>query len=306
MSSLPTTPGAQGAVEEIELIEGTSLWADAWKRLKKNHMAVVCGAFVLFLIAGCFLGPIIINATWGYDFEAQDLEYGAQAPSWAHWFGTDFFGRDLMTRVMYGGQISLIVGLLAASVAAVIGTVYGSVAGYFGGRIDNLMMRVVDVLYALPFTVFAILLMVIFTERSFLLLFAAIGAVEWLTMARIVRGQVMTIKELLYIKAARTLGYSHARIVVGHVLPNVAGPIIVYTTLTVPRVILVESFLSFLGLGIQPPMSSRGLLIRDGASVMESHPWLLIFPGVILSLTLFAMNFLGDGLRDALEPRMQR
>ena len=160
-------------------------------------------------------------------------------------------------------------------------------------------------LYALPFTVFAILLMVMFEDGSFLLLFAAIGAVEWLTMARIVRGQVMTVKEQLYIKAARTLGYSHARIVLGHVLPNVAGPIIVYTTLTVPRVILVESFLSFLGLGIQPPMSSWGLLIRDGAVVMETYPWLLIFPGLVLSLTLFAMNFLGDGLRDALEPRMK-
>ncbi len=278
-----------------------SPWRLAWQRLQRNRAAMASLLFLLLLAALSLLAPLLTR----YGYEQQNLELGAAAPDLTHWLGTDKLGRDLLTRLLYGGRVSLAVGLCATAVSLLIGVSYGAIAGYTGGRLDRLMMRLVDVLYALPFTVFAILLMVMFEDGSFLLLFAAIGAVEWLTMARIVRGQVMTVKEQLYIKAARTLGYSHARIVLGHVLPNVAGPIIVYTTLTVPRVILVESFLSFLGLGIQPPMSSWGLLIRDGAVVMETYPWLLIFPGLVLSLTLFAMNFLGDGLRDALEPRMK-
>jgi len=182
---------------------------------------------------------------------------------------------------------------------------YGAASGYAVGRTDEIMMRLVDILYALPFTVFVIILMVVF-GRNFLLLFVAIGAVEWLTMARIVRGQVLAIKEQPFVKAASVLGFSHTRIIARHIVPNVVGPVIVYTTLTIPRVMLLESFLSFLGLGIQPPMSSWGLLIRDGARMMETYPWLLIFPGVVLSVALFALNFLGDGLRDALDPRSSR
>jgi oligopeptide transport system permease protein len=285
---------------QAKTTRSASPWRLAWRRLKSNRAAMGSLIFLASLAVVSLLAPLLTR----YGYEQQNLELGAAAPTLKHWLGTDDLGRDLLTRLLYGGRISLAVGLCATVVSLLIGVSYGAIAGYAGGRLDRLMMRVVDVLYALPFTVFAILLMVMFEGGSILLLFAAIGAVEWLTMARIVRGQVMTVKEQLYIKAARTLGYSHTRIVVGHVLPNVAGPIIVYTTLTVPRVILVESFLSFLGLGIQPPMSSWGLLIRDGAVVMETYPWLLIFPGIVLSLTLFAMNFLGDGLRDALEPRM--
>jgi oligopeptide transport system permease protein len=237
-----------------------------------------------------------------YGYEAQDLALGAAPPSGAHWLGTDVLGRDLLTRMLYGGRVSLLVGICATAVSLLIGTAYGSLSGYAGGKTDAFLMRLVDILYAIPFTVFVIVLMVAF-GRNLLLLFAAIGAVEWLTMARIVRGQVLAVKEELFVQAARIQGLSHSRIVLRHIVPNVLGPVIVYTTLTIPRVMLLEAFLSFLGLGVQAPMSSWGLLIRDGAEVMESFPWLMVFPGIMLAVMLFALNFLGDGLRDALDPR---
>jgi len=281
--------------------KGTSLWADAWVRLKKNKLALFGLAVVSFLIVIAILTPWV--APYGY--EEQNLELGAAPPSAAHWLGTDLFGRDLLTRLMYGGRISLAVGLIATSVALLIGVAWGTIAGYVGGRTDAVMMRIVDALYALPFIIFIILLMVVF-GRSLLLLFLAIGAVEWLTMARIVRGQVLTIRNQEYIEAARAMGLSTPRILWKHVVPNSLGPIIVYATLTVPQVMLLEAFLSFLGLGIQPPQSSWGLLISYGAEVMEDYPWLLIFPGLALSITLFALNFLGDGLRDALDPKASK
>jgi oligopeptide transport system permease protein len=237
-----------------------------------------------------------------YEYDAQNLDLGAVPPSTSHWLGTDESGRDLLTRLLYGGRISLAVGIAATFVALCIGVTYGTLSGYAGGKTDHIMMRVVDALYALPFTVFVIILMVVF-GRNILLLFVAIGAVEWLTMARIVRGQVLALKQQTYIRAARSLGFSHARIMIRHMVPNMMGPVIVYTTLTIPRVILLESFLSFLGLGVQPPMSSWGLLIRDGARAMESYPWLLIVPGLTLCLALFALNSMGDALRDAMDPR---
>ena len=285
----------------IEAEKGTSLWADAWVRLKNNKLALFGLYVVSFLIVVAILTPWIAP----YSYEAQNLDLGATPPSWAHWFGTDLFGRDLLTRVMYGGRISLAVGILATSVALVIGVAWGTVAGYVGGRTDAVMMRIVDALYALPFIIFIILLMVVF-GKSILLLFLAIGAVEWLTMARIVRGQVLTIRNQEYVEAARSMGLSTPHILRQHVVPNSLGPIIVYATLTVPQVMLLEAFLSFLGLGIQPPMSSWGLLISYGAEVMEDTPWLLIFPGLALSITLFALNFLGDGLRDALDPKASK
>ena len=277
---------------------GSSLSRDAWQRLRKNRLAVAGGAILLLLAAACVLGPMLS----AYGYAGQNLDNTFAPPSGSHWFGTDQLGRDLLVRVLYGGRISFGVGLCATFVALTIGVVYGAVAGYLGGRIDAFMMRIVDIIYALPFTIFVILLMVFF-GRNIILLFVAIGAVEWLTMSRIVRGQIMALKKMEFIEAARSLGYSNRRIIFRHLLPNALGPIIVYATLTIPAVMLLESFLSFLGLGVQPPMSSWGTLIKDGAEKMEEYWWLLVFPGALFSLTLFSLNFLGDGLRDALDVR---
>ncbi len=281
--------------------KGTSLWEDAFVRLRKNRMAMAGLGFLILLIILCLLTPWI--APYGY--EEQNLRLGASPPSAAHWLGTDTLGRDMLTRILHGGRISLLVGIVATAMALVIGVTYGAIAGYFGGRVDAVMMRIVDTMYALPFMIFIILLMVVF-GRNLLLLFLAIGAVEWLTMARIVRGQVLSLRQQEYIEAAISLGLGPATIIRKHVLPNVLGPIIVYTTLTIPSVMLLEAFLSFLGLGIQPPQSSWGVLISYGVDSMEEYPWLLIFPGVALAMTLFALNFLGDGLRDALDPKASK
>ena len=280
---------------------GSSLWHDAWLRLRKNKMAVGGLIILILMCIAALLTPWIAP----YSYEQQDLVLGASSPSVEHWLGTDTLGRDLLTRLLYGGRISLAVGFIATAVALLIGVLYGTVAGYFGGRIDAAMMRLVDILYALPFMIFIILLMVIF-GRNILLLFLAIGAVEWLTMARIVRGQVQSLRQQEFIEAAISLGLSQWTIIRRHLIPNTLGPVIVYTTLTIPSVMLFEAFLSFLGLGIQPPQSSWGLLISYGVETMEEYPWLLIFPGLALSITLFALNFLGDGLRDALDVRASK
>lgn len=286
-------------VETIE--QGTSLTQDAFRRLRKNRLAMTGLWVLVFMIVIALLAPWISP----YTYEGQNLDLGATPPSLKHWLGTDVLGRDQLTRVMYGSRVSLTVGFIATSVALLIGVLWGATAGFLGGRVDAIMMRVVDVLYALPFTIFIILLTVIFGS-SLLLLFLAIGAVEWLTMARIVRGQVLTIKRQEFIEAAISMGLSPWQIITRHLIPNVLGPIIVYTTLTIPSVILLESFLSFLGLGVQPPQSSWGSLISGGVETMEEFPWLLIFPGLTLSITLFSLNFLGDGLRDALDPRASK
>lgn len=282
----------------IEAEDGASLWHDAWLRLKKNRAAVTGGVVLVIMVVLAILTPWI--APYGY--EAQNLDLGATPPSAAHWLGTDIFGRDLLTQILYGGRISLAVGFIATAVALVIGVTWGAVAGYVGGRIDSIMMRFVDILYALPFMIFIILLMVVF-GRNILLLFLAIGAVEWLTMARIMRTQVQSLRQQEFVEAAVSLGLPPSAIIFKHIIPNALGPIIVYTTLTIPSVMLLEAFLSFLGLGIQPPQTSWGLLISYGAETMEEYPWLLIFPGLALTITLFSLNFLGDGLRDALDVR---
>ena len=290
------TPPAPEALEQ-----GTSLGHDAWLRLRKNKLAVfglVCLAVVTVL---CLIGPWVLP----YGYEEQKLELGASAPGATHWLGTDTLGRDLLVRLLYGGRISLGVGLAATFVALTIGVVYGAVAGFFGGKLDAVLMRIVDIMYSLHFPIFVILLMVFF-GKNIILLFVAIGAVEWLTMARIVRSQVMAVKRMEFIEAARALGFGKRRIIFRHILPNILGPIIVYTTLTIPAVMLLEAFLSFLGLGVQPPMSSWGVLIKDGAEKMEEFPWLLVFPAALFSLTLFSLNFLGDGLRDALDVRSSK
>ncbi|HEY5079001.1 MAG TPA: ABC transporter permease subunit [Opitutaceae bacterium] len=283
-----------------ELDEGHSLWGDAWARLRRNRMALAGAVFLAALAVACAAGPIFSQSYW-----EQNIDLGATPPSLGHWLGTDTLGRDLLARSLYGGRISLTVGLLATFVALVIGVAYGAIAGFVGGKVDVIMMRIVDILYALPFTIFVILLMVFFGRNIFLLFFA-IGAVQWLTMARIVRGQVISIKRMEYIEAARALGLGRSRIIFRHVIPNVLGPVIVYTTLTIPEVMLLEAFLSFLGLGVQLPMSSWGVLIKDGAEKMEEFWWLLVFPGALFSLTLFSLNFLGDGLRDALDVRASK
>jgi oligopeptide transport system permease protein len=276
---------------------GDSPWRNAWHRLRRNRLAVAGGVVLLVLGLLCAVGP-----WFSQSYEDQNLDLGAAPPSLHHWLGTDVLGRDLFARTLYGGRISMAVGLVATFVALTIGVAYGAIAGFLGGKVDAVMMRLVDILYALPFAIFVILLMVFF-GRNIILLFFAIGAVEWLTMARIVRGQILSIKRMEFIEAARALGLSPRRIIFRHLIPNALGPVIVYTTLTIPAVMLLEAFLSFLGLGVQAPMSSWGVLIKDGAEKMEEFWWLLVFPGALFSLTLFSLNFLGDGLRDALDVR---
>ena len=289
---------------DAALVQGTSLWQDAWMRLRHNRMAMAGGVVVAALALLCFAGPTLLGWIFGYHYELQDLAYGAQGPTAAHWFGTDFHGRDLLTRVLCGGQISLMVGFLAAAVAASLGTVYGAISGFLGGRVDDLMMRLVDVIYALPYMFLVIILVTLF-GKSLVLLFVALGLVGWLMTARIVRGQVLSLKEREFVQAARAVGVRDAGVIGRHLIPNTLGPIIVYFTLTVPSMILQEAFLSFLGLGVQAPRPSLGSLIADGAAQMTVFWWELVFPGAIMALLLFSLNFLGDGLRDALDPQMK-
>ncbi len=272
----------------------------AWRRLRR-HRGALAGAVLLGLVALlCLLGPLA--SPWPLD--EIDWDHVATPPSLqaAHWFGTDALGRDLYIRTLEGGRISLMVGLVATLVSLLIGVAYGATAGYLGGRTDALMMRFVDILYALPFMFFVILLMVLF-GRSLLLIFVAIGAVEWLTMARIVRGQTLSLKQRAFIDAARLAGAGPFTIIRRHIVPNTLGPVVVYATLTVPQVILFESFLSFLGLGVQEPLTSWGVLIAEGADNMETAPWMLLIPAGFLAVTLLSLNLLGDGLRDALDPK---
>lgn len=281
-------------------IPGRSLWRDAWHRLLKNKAAVVSGVIMSLMVLAVLIGPEL--SRWEADF--TDWDHTASPPSLetGHWFGTDSVGRDILVRTLEGGRISLLVGLVATLVSLVIGISYGAVAGYYGGAIDRLMMRFVDIVYALPFMFFVILLMVVF-GRHIVLIFVAIGAVNWLDMARIVRGQTLGLKNTEFIEAAQACGVEDGDIIRRHIVPNLLGVVMVYVTLTIPQVILVESFLSFLGLGVQEPMSSWGALVNDGAQDMESSPWTLIFPALFLATTLYCFNYIGDGMRDALDPK---
>jgi len=295
----------------------TSQWTEVRRRFFANRMAVA-GLCVIAIFATAFVvGPLF----WKIAPQTQNLDYGAQAPTLAHPFGTDNSGRDLLARAMQGGRISLLLGVAATFVSLVIGVGYGSVSAYVGGKTDSLMMRLVDILYALPFTLFVILLMTVMPRHTWVdesrtmrffglstdifIMLVAIGCVEWLTMARIVRAQVLSVKKREYVEAAKCLGYEPAHIIARHIVPNVLGPVIVYATLTIPSVILLESFISFLGLGVRAPNASWGILIRDGAADMSVSPWTLIIPAAMFSLTLLSFNFLGDGLRDALDPRSE-
>ncbi len=283
------------SAEEGELIVGTSLWKDAWRRLLKNKLAVFGLVIMVLITAGAILGPWIIKTTTGYtyDYIPNDANLIRSLPpfrapdgsfSWSHPMGTDNSGRDMLARVLLGGRISLMVGVISTIVSLFIGVAYGAIAGYLGGRIDTLMMRLVDVLYSLPYIILVIVLLAMFRSSTptgqLFLLFFALGTVSWLTMARIVRGQIL--------------------------VPNALGPVIVYATLTIPSVMLSEAFLSFLGLGVQPPLASWGSLAADGIQNLAIFPWQLLFPGATMAVTLFSLNFLGDGLRDALDPQMRK
>ena len=319
MTDAPTKPCVPDTVEK-----GESLWVGAWHRLRKNKMAIVGGIFILLLAGLSFIGPFFLEGDY---YTNTVLEDKLQSPGGKYALGTDHLGRDQLGRIIKGGQISLMVGMVATLVSLTIGIGYGTVSGYFGGKVDSVMMRLVDILYSLPFAIFVILLMVFakdlgdsidawfkargseFTisgQWNMLLLFVAIGAVEWLTMARIVRGQVLSLRRQEFIEACISLGLPTRRILFRHMVPNVLGPVIVYTTLTIPAVMLLEAFLSFLGLGVQPPTPSWGLLIKDGADRMREAWWMLVFPGTLFATTLFSFNFVGDGLRDALDPKTSK
>jgi len=281
-------------------VVGRSLWGDARRRLLANRAAVVSlvllGSIAVLALCAPLIAPHPFDKVyWERVLEPPDIAAG-------HFFGTDGNGRDLFARTLYGGRVSLMVGIVATLVSLAIGVTWGAVAGYAGGRIDTIMMRIVDILYSLPFLFFVILLMVYF-GRNIVLIFAALGAVEWLTMARIVRGQTLSLKRREFIEAARATGVRPLTIIRRHIVPNTLGPVAVYVTLTIPHVMLVESFISFLGLGVQEPMTSWGVLISEGAQQIETAPWLLVFPATFLALTLFSFNFIGDGLRDALDPK---
>ena len=279
---------------------GRSPWADARTRFMRNKAAVVSLVLLLAIAAVCVIGP----AVWPHSFDTADWDAMSMPPTLKnmHWWGTDESGRDLLVRCLVGGRISLMVGLLATLASVAIGIAWGATAGFIGGKVDAFMMRIVDMMYAIPYLLIAILLVTIL-GREFYLVVLAITAFSWMDMARVVRGQTLSLRSMEFVEAARSIGVPTRRIIFSHIVPNLLGVVVIYTTVTVPSVILTESVLSFLGLGIQEPMTSWGVLIEDGTSVMEVSPWMLLFPAALLSTTLYCFNFIGDGLRDALDPK---
>jgi oligopeptide transport system permease protein len=317
--------------ETVEIIKGTSLWRDAWRRLLQNKLAVFGMIVLAIMIVAVAIGPTIISWTTGYNYDLIPTDRNlvkAMPPSLQHLMGTDDAGRDLFARVLQGGRISLMVGIISTIVSLIVGVTYGATAGYLGGRIDNLMMRIVDILYSIPYILIVIVLLSVFGGPStpawiqwisatlggagnqglsqIFLLFFALGLVSWLTMARVVRGQVLSLKNQEFVMAAKATGVSTFGIIFRHLVPNTLGPVIVYATLTVPSVMLTEAFLSYLGLGVQAPFASWGSLAADGVKNIAIFPWQLLFPGLTMALTLFSLNFLGDGLRDALDPQTRK
>ncbi len=317
--------------QTTEAVKATSLWKDAWRRLLKNKLAVFGLIVMTIMVVAVIIGPAIIEWATGYTFSLIPADSALQKsfpPSFTHPMGTDDAGRDILARVLQGGRISLMVGIISTVVSLVVGVSYGAIAGYTGGTIDNLMMRIVDILYSIPYILIVIVLLSVFggpntpdwiTSLSatfggannqglnqIFLLFFALGLVSWLTMARVVRGQILSLKNQEFVMAAKATGVSTLGIIFRHLVPNTLGPVIVYATLTIPSVMLTEAFLSFLGIGVQPPFASWGSLASDGIKNIAIYPWQLIFPGVTMALTLFSLNFLGDGLRDALDPQTRK
>ncbi len=317
--------------ENVELIKGASLWRDAWRRLLRNKLAVFGMIVIAIILVAITIGPALIYWLTGYAYDSiptnNDL-VRSLPPSWGHLMGTDDAGRDIFARVLQGGRISLMVGIISTTVSLIIGVSYGATAGYLGGAIDNVMMRIVDILYSIPYILIVIVLLSVFGGPStpqwikwlsetlggagnqglsqIFLLFFALGLVSWLTMARVVRGQILSLKNQEFVMAARATGVGTLGIIFRHLVPNALGPVIIYATLTVPSVMLTEAFLSFLGLGVQAPFASWGSLASDGIKNLAIFPWQLIFPGVTMAITLFSLNFLGDGLRDALDPQTRK
>lgn len=281
--------------------ETLGYWQDAWIRLKKNKMALLGLIIIVCLIVVAIFGPIFSSHT----YDEQNLMMTNSPPSWEHWFGTDNLGRDIFIRVLYGARISLAIGIVASLLNLFIGVIYGGIAGFFGGKIDRIMMNIVDILYSVPTLLYVILLMVIL-KPGLINIFIALGIGYWLQMARIVRGQILSMKEQEFILAARTIGVSKKRILFRHLLPNAMGAIIVTMTLAIPDAIFTEAFLSFIGLGVSAPMASWGVLASEGVNNLRAYPFQLFFPAVAISVTMLAFNFLGDGLRDVLDPKMRR
>lgn len=290
-------------IESAEAIVRPSVtyWQDAWRRLKQNRGAMIGLWTIVAIIAIAIFGPMVSP----YSYSDQSLEDQNQFCSSKYWLGTDDLGRDLLTRIMYGARISLTVGFLASLINLTVGVVYGGISGFYGGRVDNVMMRIVEVLNAIPMLLYVILLMVIL-EPGLQNILIALGLVYWLGMARIVRGQVLSLKEQDFVLAARTIGASNWQIIIKHLIPNAMGPIIVTATLNIPAAIFTEAFLSFIGLGVNAPMASWGVLASDALQSFRSYPWQLFFPAIAISITMFAFNFLGDGLRDALDPKQRK
>lgn len=308
MSAATTTPSAAAPTprptpKPASVIAGNSLWSDSFKRLRKNRMAVICSVFMIFMMLACFLGPWLAYHLAGLDPKIQDTANMAAPPSWQHWLGTDTLGRDMLVRVLDGGRIALSIGFVATFIAIIIGVTWGATAGYVGGKVDMVMMRIVDVLYGFPTLAFVIVLQATFGAKGTFVLFAVIGAISWLNMARIVRAQVLSLRHREFVEAARSLGATNPRILFLHIVPNVLGVVIIYATLSMPHIMLTEAFLSYIGLGVQAPASSWGTLVTEGSAYVLAYPWLLIGPGLAMSSTIFALNFLGDGLRDALDPK---
>jgi oligopeptide transport system permease protein len=292
---------------ELQQIAGrsTTYWSDAIRRIRRNKLAVVGFWIIIALLVVAVVGPMVSP----YSYEDQDLENTFQSPTLRHLFGTDQLGRDQMTRVMYGSRISLAVGIVCAALNFLIGVTYGGISAYFGGRVDDIMMRIVDILYGIPTLIIVILLTVLFKDKGvnpLVNVFIAIGLTYWLPMARIVRGEILSLKEREFALAAKTIGAPNNRILFRHLIPNAIGPIIVTVTLEIPSAIFTEAFLSYIGLGVSAPVASWGVLASDGTEAIRSFPYLVMSPALAISLTMFAFNFLGDGLRDALDPRLRQ